>query len=305
MKKILLSFICFAVVVALILIARLSGGFFSGRPLFPDYRREKVISFSSSELGWIIEKEQGVWILRQEKNIFPVDEKIVDEILRIPGEVDRHLAGTVSADSSWLPDNRMSLTFREEEGNETVLYVYFDNSVEGLLIGKEPEGGKIYFSHTTRADSLFIENLVNYELFPSSLSANDIIYYRIYTPLEGGEAILYRYELVYENNLWSCLSELDDSPVIEESVHLLLLRLAGLKGDLLLSTEDFHEEGLRFRVEIRDNRGNRYVLDVGESLERNGTTYYLTRLEGRDELYGLTREKLSGIAPALNTLLEF
>ncbi|MDC7222718.1 MAG: hypothetical protein PQJ60_03190 [Spirochaetales bacterium] len=289
---------------------RFSAGLWSRRPLFPGYEADRIVSLQCPGEGWTLIKEDGRWMLDRGDSLLPLREDRIEELLRLPAEADHHRVGTLEgeAQNTWLPSQSTVLIYTGESGEVREITVYYQRNGKDeedrlfLRKGSEP---KIYLSPLGTGELLQEHSLLYTGLFPPSLSAENITYYRLFNSREGGESALYRYELIAEEGNWTYRGELPASPLKIESIHLLLLRLAGLEGDLILPSLSFPSENLRFQVEVHDNRGQRFLLNVGERIEQDGAEYFLVNREGEELVYGVSRERLSGIAPSLNTLFQF
>ena len=308
MKKSLLLASSGFILILIIILFRMTGGISDRSHLFPSYRSENVSRISSPEGGWDIIRDGEEWNWEGKGSLLPARREAVEALLNLPAEFRKHEAGSVEGSEYWLPDSSLTLEFTGESGKALCFQVFYDGSQTprdpgGLYVKKEGSDRRIYYHPLPYASLLPWDNLINTRIFPNELRPEDILYVRLYTSREGIEARQYRYELEKNGEEWTYRGDLPGGVIKEEEVHLFLLSLASLEGDLI-SYDDTEDSELRFRIEIHDNRGNLYILTAGDTVERNGTLYYKLKIDGKDILYLMTREKLSAVARPLSSLLE-
>ncbi|MDC7220970.1 MAG: hypothetical protein PQJ59_13630 [Spirochaetales bacterium] len=301
MKKISLITLSAALGILLLFVLRFASGPLNRRSLFPRYEEENITTIACPEEGWKVVKGPDAWLYSYGAVDLPVEEEELNRLLRIPKEAKRHEVGLV--DSDWFPGESTGLVYTDNKGKELSLTFYYDSLWAGRLLFS-PDAIKAYLLPNGDLSLVKGEYLSYQGILPREMEGDSIIYYSLDTAREGAEAVLYQYKLIQDGGLWSCESELPVGALKEEAVHLLLHRLADLEGDLLFLERDFDRSQLRFRVEVRDYRGNRLVLEVGERIEWEGSEYYLARVEGEEMVYAMTRENLAGIAPSLQSLMD-
>ena len=309
MNKFYKAFVGILILFMLIVCVRLSTGWRDRAPLYRSYDLSRVSGIRSPEGGWEIRRGDNGWILLSGGTEQPLSQSALQILLALPGELENHTAGKKRDSGNWLPRESLSLRY-ERDGKESLnLKFYYDDngqkSSRGFYLEREDDGGRIYFHRLSSGEDFPWENLVDRRIFPDDLRAENIVYYRLYTPREGSEALQYRYELIREGEDWTYRGELGDGLLKKEEINLLMLRLAGLEGEIGEGDESpLSASETRFRVEIHDNRGKRYVLTAGDGVELMGTDYYRVSLEG-EKVRLMTRDALSAIARPLNSLLDF
>ncbi len=310
MKRFYKLLVVIVILSMLIVFVRLSSGWRDRAPLYRSYDLSRVSGIRSPEGGWEIGRRDDGWILLSGGTELPLSQSALQILLALPGELEHHTAGKSRDSGNWLPRSSISLSYERDGKDPLKLTLYYDDADggdtgRGFFLQTEEDGGSIYFHRLSSGEDFPWENLVDRRIFPDDLRAENIVYYRLYTPREGSEALQYRYELIREGEDWTYRGELGDGRLKEEEVNLLMLRLAGLEGEI--------EEGegsslsgseTRFRVEIHDNRGERYILTAGGAVELMGTEYFRVALDGGKVRF-MTRDALSGIARPLNSLLDF
>jgi hypothetical protein len=286
---------------------RIQGGIGDRRPLFPSYESSSLSRIERSGQEGFLENRGGRLYQVLGDNSSPVKEEWSAFLIGLPSLLTENLAGRLASPGKWLPPGEENLIYHYGKDKALTLRLRFPASSEegeGLfLIG----GGKrhpVYFLRTGYAFLAGEPDLRDRRLFPELGNAGDIIFYRLSTPLKGNEAPLYNYTLEKET-VWTYSGGVGEGETLkEENLNLLLLRLAGAEAASLTPGETILPGSLRFRIEIRDNRGNRFLLTVGDRVERNGGSFYLAGVEGSPDTCLMTRETLSGLAPPLNTLLD-
>ncbi|MBN2627890.1 MAG: hypothetical protein JXA95_14580 [Spirochaetales bacterium] len=286
---------------------RTQGGFGDSRPLFSSYDRIALSRIERKGQEGYLQNRGGRLYQVSGEDSSPVKEDWSVFLSGLPSLFTGNLAGRLDTADEWLPSGEETLIYHYGKDKTLTLRLRFPASSdegEGLfLIGKGP-GHRIYFLRTGYAFLPGEPDLRDRRLFPELENAGGIIYYRLSTPREGNEAPLYNYTLE-KDSIWTYSGGVGQGEALKgENLNLLLLRLAGAEAAALIPREGISPDTVRFRIEIRDNRGNRFLLTVGDRVERNGCSSYLTQVEGASESFLMTRETLAGLAPPLNSLLD-
>jgi len=294
-------------VIALFLVVRVQAGWEDIRPLFRDYQPDSLISIGRSGTGDRLVMEEGRLYQTGEGIDYPVREEWSDYFRELPLRFTANLAGRLREDADWLPPGRTTLTYRYGKNKTLVLELRYPTAPEegeGLFLLGRGRKSPVYFLADGNPLLPGERDLRDRRLFPELKSGGDIITYRLSTPRRGDGASLYNYVLEKQGDSWIYTGRGEENPLKEAEVHLLMLSLAGAEGSGLREREEGHPGEERFRIEIGDNRGNRYILVVGDREEVDGEPSYLAVREGGTAVFLVSRDTLTVLAPPLNRLLD-